>query len=121
MKQRPILVAVIGYMIGILWGLYFQFSIVLYYIPIAVTYQILKRLFQNYQKQKFKLLSLSRYKRYLKLIIDSKAVLILILCSIFSNTIVLSENKKYEQAFQDGDNVRSYWYCNKPKSRKTVL
>lgn len=106
MKQRPILVAVIGYMIGILWGLYFQSSIVLYYIPIAVTYEILKRVFRIHKNHKFKLLSFRRYKKYLKLMIHSKAIFILIIFSIISNTIVLIQNKRYEQAFQDNENIQ---------------
>lgn len=106
MKQRPILVAVIGYIIGILWGLYFQFSIVLYYIPITATYKIVKIIYKIYKKHTFQLLSFSRYKRYLKLIIDSKAIIILIIASIISNTIVLFQNKKYEQAFEEGENIQ---------------
>ena len=42
MKERPALVAVIGYMIGILWGLYFDFSIALLYIFMAVIIWIFK-------------------------------------------------------------------------------
>lgn len=44
MKQRPILVAVIGYIIGILWGLYLQFSIVPFYILTYATYIIIKKI-----------------------------------------------------------------------------
>ena len=118
MKQRPILVAVIGYIIGILWGLYFQISIVLYYIPIAVTYKIVKTIYQRNKKYTFKLLSFSRYKRYLKLIIHSKTIFILILCSIISNTIVLFLNKKYEQAFQEGENIQVIGIVISPKIEK---
>ena len=42
MKERPILIAVIGYIIGILWGLYFNFSVAFLYIFIAAIYFILK-------------------------------------------------------------------------------
>ncbi len=118
MKQRPILVAVIGYIIGILWGLYFQISIVLYYIPIAVTYKIVKTIYQRNKKYTFKLLSFSRYKRYLKLIIHSKTIFILILCSIISNTIVLFLNKKYEQAFQEDENIQVIGIVISPKIEK---
>ena len=36
--KRPILIAVIGYIIGIIVGLYFKISIVPFYIPIIATY-----------------------------------------------------------------------------------
>ena len=36
--KRPVLIAIIGYIIGIIMGLYFNFSIALFYIPIIVIY-----------------------------------------------------------------------------------
>ena len=82
MKQRPILVVTIGYIIGILWGLYFKISIVLYYILSYATYYLIKKIYKNKSKRKFKLLSFSRYKKYLKLIITNQVVMILIISSI---------------------------------------
>lgn len=106
MKERPILVAVIGYIIGILWGLYFRFSIVLCYILIVAIYYMLKQFFKKCKKRKFKLLSFNRYGRYLKLIINSKVIFILILLSSISNGIVLYQNEQYENAYQDGENLQ---------------
>lgn len=105
MKQRPILVAVIGYMIGILWGLYFRFSIVLCYILILATYYILKKFFRFKRKHRFKLLSFRRYSRYLKLIINVKVIFIFIIFSSISNGIVLLQNEQYENLYQDGEMV----------------
>lgn len=105
MKERPILVVVIGYIIGILWGLYFEFSIVPCYILIIATYYITRKYFKKQQNQKFKLLSLSRYSRYLKLIISKKVVYLLIISSVIANTIVLFQNNNYENAYQDGENI----------------
>ena len=99
MKHRPILVAVIGYIIGILWGLYFQFSIVPYYILILATYFIVKNFFQKNKKHKFKLLSIRRYSRYLKLVINHKVIFILILLSSISNGIVLNQNDRYKNTY----------------------
>lgn len=105
MKQRPILVAVIGYMIGILWGLYFTFSIVLCYILILATYYILKKFFKFQKERHFKLLSFHRYNRYLKLIIDAKVVFIFMIFSIISNGTVLFQNDKYDNFYQDKQTV----------------
>lgn len=105
MKQRPILVAMIGYMIGILWGLYFKFSIVLCYILIFVTYYIIKKFFIFSQKYKFKLLSLRRYSRYLKLMVDVKVICIFVISSFISNGIVLFQNYQYDNLYQDGENI----------------
>lgn len=106
MKERPILVAVIGYMIGILWGLYFNFSIVLCYILMIATYYMIKEFFKSYKKRKFKLLSFSRYSRYLKLIVNSKVIFILMISSIFSNGIVLFQNNQYDNLYQDSENIQ---------------
>ena len=45
--KRPIVVIAIGYCIGIIWGLYFRFSIVLLYILIAFLYGVKKLLFMS--------------------------------------------------------------------------
>ncbi len=107
MKQRPILVAVIGYIIGILGGLYFSFSIVLCYILMLAIFIIQRKVFyrHRHKRRKFKLISWKRYRRYLKLIINRNTILILIISSILSNSIVLWQNKNYEEAFQDGKNI----------------
>lgn len=105
MKQRPILVAVIGYMIGILWGLYFRFGIVLCYILILATYYSLKKFVKFQKEHHFKLLSFSRYSRYLKLVINTKVVFIFVIFSIISNGIVLFQNDRYDNFYRDGENV----------------
>ena len=70
MKERPILIAVIGYIIGILWGLYINFSIALFYFSIIAIYFISKIFISNNKldtsRKKLKLLSIKRYFRYLR-------------------------------------------------------
>lgn len=96
--KRPILIAVIGYIIGIIVGLYFNKSIVLIYFPIIATYFIYK--FFNKQKvKKFKLLSLKRYLRYIKIYFNSKVLILLIISSMISNTVVIFQNKNYERIY----------------------
>ena len=54
--KRPLVVAVIGYIIGIIIGLYFKFSIVLFYInfiPIGVVIHFINKR----KKRKFRLFS----------------------------------------------------------------
>ena len=98
--KRPILIAVIGYIIGIIVGLYFNKSIVLIYFPIIATYFIYK--FCNKQKtKKFQLLSIKRYLRYIKIYLNSKVLILLIISSIISNTIVISQNKNYENIYDN--------------------
>jgi len=98
MKNRPVLVAVIGYIIGILMGLYFNFSIVLFYIPITAIYLIIKR--KNI-KREFKLISFRRYFRYIKIVISKKVILIILISSIISNSIIIMQNKKYNNLYQN--------------------
>ena len=105
MVKRPILVAVIGYIIGILWGLYLKFSIVLFYILIFATYYIYMVLYRDKKKRKFKLLSLNRYSRYLKLIINKATITIIVVMSVVSNAIVCYQNNKYKTTFQDEENT----------------
>ena len=105
MKERPILVATIGYIIGILWGLYLKTGIIPFYILIFAIYNILKFI-KNFKHQKrFKLISFSRYSRYIKLIINKKAILILIIFSVISNVIINFQEKRYEK-YEDGENLQ---------------
>ena len=98
--KRPILIAVIGYIIGIIVGLYFNKSIVLIYAPIIAIYFIYK--FCNQQKsKKFQLLSIKRYFRYIKIYLNLKVIILLIISSIISNTIVIFHNKNYEKIYNN--------------------
>ncbi len=101
MIKRPILVVAIGYLIGILMGLYFKFSIVLFYFPIVTSYFFIKKLKINSNKKQFKLISFYRYFRYIKLILNLKVISIIFISSIISNSIVLLQNKKYDSLYSD--------------------
>lgn len=101
MKERPILVAVIGYIIGIIMGLYFNFSIVLFYIIIAVIFSIYNNFIQYKKNKKFKLISVKRYFKYLKIIFNQKTIYIILISSIISNTVVIFQNQKYEKMYKE--------------------
>ena len=91
--KRPILVAVIGYIIGIIIGLYFKFSIVLFYLPVILVAVFLKNII--IRKKKFSFYSISRYLRYFKLILNRKVITIIILFSCLSNFIVKEKNSQF--------------------------
>ena len=120
--KRPILIVAIGYIIGILWGLYFKFSIVLLYIFLA-TIDFLIRLFFN-QKKKFKLLSFRRYLRYLKLIFTKNVVFLIFITSIISNLIVLNkENSRnnIQKYLSEIDKIKLEIFVNIEKIRIKIL
>ena len=100
--KRPILVAIIGYIIGIIVGLYLQISVVPFYIAIIAIYEIYKKFFIHKKlKQKLNLFSIKRYFRYIKIFINSKIIIVLIIVSTISNTVVLIQNKKYEKIYEE--------------------
>ena len=88
-------------------GLYFNFSIALLYILIIAIYMIIKQIlkYNNLKKKEFKLLSLKRYFRYIKLILNSKIIFVIIIFSIISNSIVIFQNKKYENLYKNQENL----------------
>ena len=92
LENRPIVAITIGYLIGIIMGLYFNYSIVLLYLPFYL-YLILKKP----PIKKFKLISIKRYFRYVKIFLNKKVFIIIVISSIISNSIVLYENKQFEK------------------------
>ncbi len=85
-------------------GLYFNISIVLLYILIAITYLIKRNLIRQKVK-KLNLLSLRRYFRYFKLVFNSKTLILFCIFSIISNTITIFQNKKYDNLYEDEENL----------------
>ena len=90
LENRPIVAITIGYIIGIIMGLYFKKSIVLLYFLIFIIYLI----FKKPPTKKFKLISYRRYFRYVKLVLTKKVVIIILVSSIISNSITLYKNAK---------------------------
>lgn len=84
--KRPILIIAIGYIIGILGGLYLEKSMVLFLSYIAIIILIIKR------KKKWKI---ERYKRYIKLYINNNAMIILIITAIISSLLIYQKEKEY--------------------------
>ena len=100
--NRPIFIIVIGYIIGILWGLYLQLSIVPFYFLLLAIYIIIRL---SYHKKKFKIFSIKRYFRYIKLIFKVDIILTIIISSFISNIIVKFYNNKYENLYSGIENL----------------
>jgi len=101
--RRPILIATIGYIIGIIVGLYFNKSIVLIYIPIIAIF-MLNKFYKKKQIEKLKIFSVKRYLRYTKIYLNSNVILVLIISSIISNTILNLQNQKYNKIYNNLEN-----------------
>lgn len=100
-KNRPIVVVTLGYIIGIIWGLYFNINIVSFYI-LALIFIIISRLIQNQPRQKkFKFISIKKILRYIKLVFNLKSLILIMVFSSISNSVILSLNHKYETLYYD--------------------
>ena len=100
--NRPIFIIVIGYIIGIIWGLYLQRSIVPFYFILLMIYIIIKL---PYRKKKFKIFSIKRYFRYIKLIFKLNIILTIIISSLISNIIIKYKNSKYDNLYKGIENL----------------
>lgn len=98
LENRRALTAVIGYILGIIIGLYCKISIVFFYIFLYLIYLIFN---EERTITEFKLFSFKRYFRYVKVIFNKKVIKIIIVFSVISNTIVLLKNYKYENLYKD--------------------
>ena len=100
LENRPIISVTLGYIIGIIMGLYCKTSIVFLYLSLIIIYLM----FRKERIYKFKLISFRRYFRYIKIIFTSKVLKIIIISSIISNCIVLYQNNKYENLYKGLEN-----------------
>ena len=78
--KRPILIACVGYIMGIIWGLYFNINIVFIFVPIVFTYYLLNK----YLKQKLWI----KYNRYIKLVLKFSVIITLCGFAIISNIYI---------------------------------
>lgn len=93
LENRPIVAITVGYIIGIIMGLYCKISIVFLYLIIFLIHQLLK----ISHTKKFKLISFRRYFRYVKIIITKKVFIVILIFSILSNTVVLYKSFSYDK------------------------
>ena len=102
--KRPLLVVATGYIIGIVWGLYCNCSIALLYAVFTMFWLIYK-LIQKPRK-KLKLFSFKRYFRYIKIYLNFKVIITIIITSLISNFIIINQNKKYQNLYTDVSNLK---------------
>lgn len=100
--KRPILIAVIGYILGIIWGIYNK-SIFPFWFTIIAMYYLSKKVFKS--KRKFKILSVKRYLRYTKLYLNKTSLILIILISLISNGVVIYYNYKYDKFYNQDEKI----------------
>ncbi len=94
MVKRPILIILLGYVAGIIIGLYCKISIVLFVIPLIFINIILKRLKINGR-------FINTLRHYTNILGIKKHVLVFTISLIIANTIVLVLNHSYETKFKN--------------------
>jgi len=99
----------IGYILGILWGLYFKTSIVLFFGLCAVIGTILK-----YTK-------IHRYRQYFKVVMNKKVLIIIAFFAVLSNTITIVQNNSYENKYKGIGKVEMSRHHYQQSKRKGVL
>ena len=101
--KRPIFVAIIGYILGIIVGLYLHISIAPFCIILIAMYMIYKNTnYKNKQRNnKLKMFSIKRYFRYLKIFINAKVIALILISAMMSNTIVLLQNQRYKKIYNE--------------------
>ena len=101
--KRPILVAIIGYILGIIVGLYLRISIAPFCIILIAMYMIYKNTnYKNKQRNnKLKMFAIKRYFRYLKIFINAKVIVFVLISAMVSNTIVLLQNQRYKKIYNE--------------------
>ena len=85
-------------------GLYFNISIVFFYLPIVCIYFINKNL-RKKQVKKLNLFNIKRYFRFFKIFLNSKVLITIFIFSVISNTITIYQNNKYNIIYKDKENL----------------
>lgn len=97
--NRTIVIIAIGYMIGIISGLYSKMSIALFYVSIFLIYLIIKYSFSNVIRR---LKTIKLMCRYLKAsVIKRKVIILIVITSIISNIHIQYLNNKYDKFYSN--------------------
>ena len=103
--KRPIIVITFGFIIGIIYGLYFKKSIAFVLLFIYFIYLILKLLNKKYELKKNKKHTRNIIKNYLKLFFNINIITIFFISSFISNTYIKFLNKRYEKVYLNSYNT----------------
>ena len=90
--KRPILVVLVGYIIGILWGYTLKISIVFFWLLFGLLFLMQKQI--KYHG-----------KNLVKIILNKKTICLACIFSVFSNTIIIMQNYKYENLYKEINEV----------------
>lgn len=116
MVKRPILIILLGYIAGIIIGLYCKISMVLFIIPLIAICFILN----NKLKTKNRLIN--KLKHYINILGIKKYLVLVIISLIISNTIVLALNHSYETKFEAIDEAEFIaTVISEPKEKQYYL
>lgn len=94
--KRPILIALIGYLIGIIWGLYFKISIA----PFVIICIIIVKIVGMHDYAHKNCMGTAHRAR--------QTIIILVLMIIISNSIMIYLNNKYEEIYKTSPNESNY-------------
>lgn len=87
MINRPILIIVIGYLIGIIIGLYCKISIAFFIVPCIFLYLII--------------IKINKIKGYIRIFEIRKMLIIITVSALISNTVVLILDDSYENKYKN--------------------
>lgn len=122
--KRPILIALLGYIIGIIWGLYLKISIVfLHIITVIIIYLLLQIINKTYNKMSIRLKNSARIIKTILVSKDTKKVLIIIfIATLISSTIIKYYNKQYETKYKNtGKAIYTATVLEEKKEKKYYL
>lgn len=98
-----------GYLIGIIYELYFKKSIAFVLLIIGIIYLILRKI---------------KYKnaRYIKLLLNSQVIILLFLSALFSNTYIHYLNYRYNTFYENApQTIKAKAVVIRGSTRKRVL
>ncbi|MCI8353266.1 MAG: DUF4131 domain-containing protein [Clostridia bacterium] len=95
MINRPILIILLGYILGIIIGLYCKISIAIFIIIIVISHFIYNHICKN------SVLRNREIRHYIYIFNIKKVIVIFFISMIVSNTIVLILNNKYNSIFKN--------------------
>ena len=102
--KRPLVVATIGYMIGIILGLYLKINMALLYFSIVVI--VIYFLTKSRKVKKLNIYSPRRYLRYIKILITKSTLFLFIIFLFISYLIIQIKEKKYADVYAQEGNVK---------------
>ena len=102
--KRPILICAIGFLIGIIYGLYFKKSIAFIIVTFLIVFYLALKVVERTCVCQYRFLHLLKAKnirRYLKIIISKKIIILFCISAIISNAYLIYLGNKYENFYRN--------------------